>query len=211
VQSAMQLKGLATTIFGRSTTMESGSDVPGSNTPGRQNASHSPQPLHDAASITGYQAISSLGAVRCFFFFVGVTESLIRLSFCCKPDYTFPERASSIQIFHEVLEILFPGKNDGPGGADWHTAITEHQAPVRVPDDELRALHPGRIGWTKLKHPWLTENLAVTTSVAEGGLYCWKPRDLLSRSKQTLPSCCRSWFRIRELAHKRELFILLPR
>jgi hypothetical protein len=78
LQSTMQLNGLTTFIFGRR--IPAGSGSPGLKTPGLQRVSQSPQPLHEALSIVGYQAISSLGAVRRLRFFFGITEPLTLLS-----------------------------------------------------------------------------------------------------------------------------------
>ncbi len=67
VQSTKHLYGCATISFGRQ--MPVGSGAPNSKTPGLQSTLQSPQPLQSSGLITGYHAISSLGAVsrfRCF-------------------------------------------------------------------------------------------------------------------------------------------------
>ena len=68
VQSTRHLKGCATISFGRQ--MPVGSGAPNSKTPGLQSTLQSPQPLQSSGLITGYHAISSLGAISRFRFFV---------------------------------------------------------------------------------------------------------------------------------------------
>ena len=81
VQSTMQFQGLATVILARLT--PSGS--PRANTPGLQKPSQSPQPLQASVSMTGNQAISSLGARSLFFFFADEAEPLMIRSVLCFP------------------------------------------------------------------------------------------------------------------------------
>ena len=67
LQSTRHLYGCATISFGRQ--MPVGSGSPNSKTPGLQSTLQSPQPLQSSGLMTGYQAISSLGASSRFRFF----------------------------------------------------------------------------------------------------------------------------------------------
>jgi len=86
-----------------------------------------------------------------------------------------------------MLELRFRRENNGSGGTNWHATGAEHEALIRMRNNQFRTMDTCGIWLAQLKHTRLAENLAVAATIAKLRLDRWKPRNFLPWSKQPFP------------------------